>query len=63
VIDLFGVPNRIRTGVAAVKEGQRPKFEADVDGGGFIILLKYLNLISAVIRPCARTFVPYIFRT
>jgi hypothetical protein len=33
-IDIVGVPNRIRTGVAAVKEGQMGYFSTSVDCRG-----------------------------
>ena len=63
VSDLFGVPYRIRTGVAAVKEGQKAIFEIMVDDHGLLKPLLYRKTLSTVIRPCLATSVPYNCRT
>src|SRR4051812_18340697 len=61
-----GVPNRIRTGVAAVKEGLNPHFERLVDSRVRYNTLKSLHRTSKLstrFHDCLPTSLPYICRT
>jgi hypothetical protein len=63
LIDLYGVPYRIRTGVAAVRGGQRDNFGTSADSCGQPISLITVIIQSTSIHPCPATSLPYNCRT